>query len=92
VLLEDLLGLEEVLMLLTNKLVQDPCSLDHLGLLLLMIHQLDHLMIFLGLLIILARVHLVTLSDGDQILRLKLISGILHHRRKLGWLERELVL
>ena len=36
VLLEDLLSLEEVLML-TDKLVQDTCSLDHLGLLLLML-------------------------------------------------------
>ena len=55
VLLEDLLGLEEVLML-PDKLVQDPCSLDHLGLLLLM-NQLDHLMILLSMVISLARDH-----------------------------------
>ena len=51
-LLEDLLGLEEVLMLLTDKLIQNPCSLDHLGLLLLlllMINQLNHLVILLAL-------------------------------------------
>jgi hypothetical protein len=53
VLLENLLGLEEVLMLLTDKLIQDPCSLDHLGLLLLllMINQLNHLVILLALVI-----------------------------------------
>lgn len=74
VLLKDLLGLEEVLML-TDKLVQDTCSLDHLGLLLLMLlNQLDHLMILLSMVIRLARGHLVSLRDGDQLLRLKLIS------------------
>jgi len=58
VLLENLLGLEEVLMLLTDKLIQDPCSLDHLGLLLLllMINQLNHLVILLALVISLPRV------------------------------------
>ena len=56
VLLEDLLGLEEVLML-PDKLVQDPCSLDHLGLLLLLMNQLDHLMILLSMVISLARDH-----------------------------------
>ena len=56
VLLEDLLGLEEVLML-PDKLVQDPCSLDHLGLLLLLMNQLDHLMILLSMVISLARGH-----------------------------------
>jgi hypothetical protein len=57
VLLEDLLGLEEVLMLLTDKLIQNPCSLDHLGLLLLllMINQLNHLVILLALVISLPR-------------------------------------
>jgi hypothetical protein len=58
VLLEDLLGLEEVLMLLTDKLIQDTCSLDHLGLLLLlllMINQLNHLVILLALVISLPR-------------------------------------
>jgi len=55
VLLEDLLGLEKVLML-PDKLVQDPCSLDHLGLLLLLLmNQLDHLMILLSMVISLAR-------------------------------------
>jgi hypothetical protein len=58
VLLEDLLGLEEVLMLLTDNLIQNPCSLDHLGLLLLlllMINQLNHLVILLALVISLPR-------------------------------------
>ena len=58
VLLEDLLGLEEVLMLLTDNLIQNPCSLDHLGLLLLlllMINQLNHLVILLPLVISLPR-------------------------------------
>jgi hypothetical protein len=42
--------------MLPDKLVQDPCSLDHLGLLLLM-NQLDHLMILLSMVISLARGH-----------------------------------
>jgi hypothetical protein len=44
VVLQNLLDLKKVLMLLTDKLVQDTCSLDHLELLLL-------LMIFLTLII-----------------------------------------
>jgi hypothetical protein len=43
--------------MLPDKLVQDPCSLDHLGLLLLLMNQLDHLMILLSMVISLARGH-----------------------------------